>query len=237
LLDNLSPDFSEQYLGIQNYTLVVQPDFVGAAGEEGFADLPVDTSKITVPTFNQRLPSTMIFDTTASSQVIYRFQSGSGIPAYQNKPCAVAVPLRTDTTQSGLISLGFPLYFIRQDSARVFMVKALELLGEGGSLAVRDTPGKKPLHFYLFQNYPNPFNPVTIINYQLPIDNWVTLKVFDILGREVKTLLNEHKAVGTHTVQWDGTNDAGEPVGSGVYFYRFTAGENFVRTNKMILMK
>ena len=88
----------------------------------------------------------------------------------------------------------------------------------------------------LFQNYPNPFNPLTIINYQLTIDNLVTLKVYDILGREVKTLVNERKPAGSYTVIWDGRDENGQPVSSGVYLYRLKSG-NFVQTRKMVLLR
>ncbi len=88
----------------------------------------------------------------------------------------------------------------------------------------------------LLQNYPNPFNPLTIVNYQLSIDNWVTLKVYDLLGRKVKTLVNERKAAGSYTVKWDGRDDAGRPLASGVYVYRLKAG-SFVAVRKMMLLK
>ncbi len=92
-------------------------------------------------------------------------------------------------------------------------------------------PTTTPLSFALEQNYPNPFNPTTIINYQLPMTNDVTLKVYDVLGREVATLVNEQKSPGTYTVNFDGSRFA-----SGVYFYRLRAG-SFVSTKRMVLLK
>jgi hypothetical protein len=83
----------------------------------------------------------------------------------------------------------------------------------------------------LFQNYPNPFNPNTNIKYQIPSTNHVTLKVFDLLGREVATLVNDVKEPGTYTVRWDASG-----VASGVYFYRLKAGD-FVETKRMLLMR
>jgi flagellar hook assembly protein FlgD len=99
-----------------------------------------------------------------------------------------------------------------------------------------------PLRFALEQNYPNPFNPVTTINYQLPMANHVTLKVYDVLGREVATLVNEVKQPGTYTAQWDArlrsANSVGQAngVASGVYFYKLEAG-TFVQLRKMLLLK
>jgi hypothetical protein len=88
-----------------------------------------------------------------------------------------------------------------------------------------------PHAFKLEQNYPNPFNPSTTIRYQVPTQSHVTLKVFDVLGREVATLVNEAKEPGTYTVQWDAAG-----VSSGVYFYRLKAGD-FVQTRRMMVMR
>jgi len=88
-----------------------------------------------------------------------------------------------------------------------------------------------PQHIELFQNYPNPFNPATTIAYQLSVPNRVTLKVFDVLGREVTTLVDELKLAGTYSTQWDASG-----VACGVYFYQLTA-EGFVQTKKLILLR
>jgi hypothetical protein len=87
-----------------------------------------------------------------------------------------------------------------------------------------------PPQYVLQQNYPNPFNPTTSIKFDVPSSKVVTLKVFDILGREVATLLNEEKSAGTHTVTWDASS-----VSSGVYFYRIKAGD-FVQTKRMMVV-
>ncbi|MBK9333767.1 MAG: SBBP repeat-containing protein [Ignavibacteria bacterium] len=88
-----------------------------------------------------------------------------------------------------------------------------------------------PEQFSLSQNYPNPFNPSTIINYQLSMINYVSLKVYDALGREVATLVNEKQNPGTYQVEFDGSG-----LTSGVYFYKLTAGE-FTDTKRMFLVK
>jgi predicted outer membrane repeat protein len=96
---------------------------------------------------------------------------------------------------------------------------------------VDDQPSSVPTAFALQQNYPNPFNPSTSISYQLPVAGQATLKVFDVLGREVATLVNEVKQPGTYSVQWNAPGMA-----SGVYFYRLVAGE-FQSIKKMIVLK
>ena len=88
-----------------------------------------------------------------------------------------------------------------------------------------------PTKFELSQNYPNPFNPATTIKYSVPAASFVTIKVYDILGREVASLVNEQKAAGSYNVQFNG-ND----LSSGVYLYRMQAG-SFVQTKKLVLMK
>lgn len=88
-----------------------------------------------------------------------------------------------------------------------------------------------PSRFYLFQNYPNPFNPSTVINYSLSKDVFVVLKVYDILGREVASLVEEKQLIGNYNVEFDGSN-----LSSGIYFYRIQAGD-FVETKKLILLK
>ncbi|MFZ1081089.1 MAG: T9SS type A sorting domain-containing protein [Candidatus Kryptoniota bacterium] len=102
--------------------------------------------------------------------------------------------------------------------------------------AVKQNENNVPSQFSISQNYPNPFNPSTVIGYQLPVNGFVTLKVFDILGREVKTLVNEHQNVGSYTAKLDGSR-----LASGVYFYRIdiqgSDGRNFVSTKKALLMK
>lgn len=88
-----------------------------------------------------------------------------------------------------------------------------------------------PKEFSLFQNYPNPFNPTTVINYQLATKSIVSLKVFDIIGREVALLVNEQKDAGIYAIRFNAS-----ALASGLYFYQLRSG-NFVETKKMILLK
>jgi len=88
-----------------------------------------------------------------------------------------------------------------------------------------------PLTFALGQNYPNPFNPTTIINFQIPELSFVTIKIYDVLGNEITTLINEEKTAGNYEVSFGVTN-----IPSGIYFYQLQAG-SFVETKKMVLMK
>jgi hypothetical protein len=93
-----------------------------------------------------------------------------------------------------------------------------------------------PLTFDMKQNYPNPFNPSTIINYQLPQSEMVTLEVYDALGQKVRMLVNEMQEAGQYQIVWDGKNDTGNILSSGVYLYRIVAGDN-VKVMKMMLLR
>jgi hypothetical protein len=93
-----------------------------------------------------------------------------------------------------------------------------------------------PNEYALFQNYPNPFNPNTSVKFQVPKSGNVTIKIYDMLGQEVRTLFAEEVLRGTYTVDWDGLSDAGVQMSSGTYIYRMTAGE-FVQSKEMVLLK
>ena len=90
-----------------------------------------------------------------------------------------------------------------------------------------------PVKFNLSQNYPNPFNPTTKIDFDLPQDSKVSIKIYDILGKEVATLVNELRTAGFYTVRFDASG-----LSSGVYFYRIITGDSkFVMTKKLLLLK
>jgi len=90
---------------------------------------------------------------------------------------------------------------------------------------------KAPKFYLLVQNYPNPFNPSTTIHYEIPNNGFVTLKVYDILGREVKTLVNQYESKGRYNVNFNASN-----LASGIYIYRLQSG-SFISTKKMLLLK
>jgi hypothetical protein len=112
-----------------------------------------------------------------------------------------------------------------------------------------------PQDFSLMQNYPNPFNPSTKISFFVGTYGHTSLRVYDILGREIRTLVNQVETPGYHTVEWDGRSSAGQKVGSGIYFYRLsvvptaqrdlvpTKSRNgktesgFTKTQKMLMLK
>jgi hypothetical protein len=103
--------------------------------------------------------------------------------------------------------------------------------------AVEDEVEDKPIRrFSLDQNYPNPFNPTTKIEFVLSRSGQVRIDIFNILGEKVKTLMDQHLKAGRQLVEWDGKDESGEEVASGVYFYRLQT-KDFTETKKMVLMK
>jgi hypothetical protein len=100
-----------------------------------------------------------------------------------------------------------------------------------GTINVKQISNEIPSAYSLKQNYPNPFNPKTIINFQLSMSNYVSLKVYDILGNKVETLVNEKISPGSYSVEWDASN-----YSSGTYFYKLET-ENFTEVKAMMLVK
>jgi len=89
---------------------------------------------------------------------------------------------------------------------------------------------------YSLSNYPNPFNPITTISYDIPLESHTTITIYDLIGREVTELVNDHTQAGTHRIVWNGTNNDGQLMPSGMYFYQLKA-DNYLETRKLLLLK
>lgn len=145
-----------------------------------------------------------------------------------------SVELLNDTARVSAVYLDSAVNVARRDS---FVIRADAITFEqAGITSVEAEPQMTPTEYSLSQNYPNPFNPSTKIRFSIPLDEKVELKIYDILGREVVTLMRENLKAGFYTVEWNGKNSFNEKVTSGIYLYRIVAGK-FVQTRKMILMK
>ena len=90
---------------------------------------------------------------------------------------------------------------------------------------------------YSLNNYPNPFNPSTKISFSIPVKEKVSIEVFNALGQKVSVLVDEEMTLGSHSIIWDGTDDRGNTVASGIYLYKMKAGGRYTSTKKMILLK
>ena len=103
-------------------------------------------------------------------------------------------------------------------------------------LVSNDESNQLPTAFNLYNNYPNPFNPTTQIRYNLSEDAMVSITIYDIMGRSIRSLVNSKQTAGYRSIRWDGKNNLGEPVSAGMYIYTIQAGE-FRQTKKMVLLK
>ena len=101
---------------------------------------------------------------------------------------------------------------------------------------VEGASSSMPSAYQLWQNYPNPFNSRTTIRYQISKSTFVIIEILDLLGRRVRTLVSQKRPVGVHQVNWDGKDDSGQIVGSGVYLCRLQAG-NFINVKRMVLLR
>ncbi|MCH8012468.1 MAG: T9SS type A sorting domain-containing protein [Candidatus Marinimicrobia bacterium] len=116
-------------------------------------------------------------------------------------------------------------------NADVYLIKT-DSLGNAGEVGIEEEhTSHYPIRFWIAQNYPNPFNPTTTIEFSLPTSGLVTLTVYDVMARNVETILNQHMDAGIHSVQWNANK-----VPSGIYFVKMVS-ENFSQTRKMVLLK
>lgn len=152
--------------------------------------------------------------------------SGGGIGSTDNFPNLGTVGAKCDIAEILVYNTVIP------DSGRLTIEKYLSDKYNIVITGVDNYQNKSiPESFDLYQNYPNPFNPSTNIKYSIPKSSLISIKVYDIIGNEIKTLVNEEKQIGTYELTWNAAN-----LPSGVYFYRIQAG-SFVETKKMILLK
>ena len=122
-----------------------------------------------------------------------------------------------------------------EDIQDLYIHNTLVMLPTGDDVSLADVT-VMPEKFTLHQNYPNPFNPVTTLRYDLPENGNVNITIYDMLGRQVKTLINQNQDAGYRSVVWNATNNYGEPVSAGIYLYQIQAGE-YMQTKKMVLLK
>jgi hypothetical protein len=148
--------------------------------------------------------------------------AGGNVVAVINKTSSNPFTLTAPSAGTYKVNAGYKNPSRRWDSTTVTIV-----LADIGNDLIEATP-----HSYkLDNNYPNPFNPSTKISWQSPVSSWQTLKVYDLLGKEIATLVDEYKPAGNYNVEFDASN-----LTSGIYFYKLQAG-TFAETKKMILTK
>jgi hypothetical protein len=137
-----------------------------------------------------------------------------------------------DPTQSDYCQIGEIEIYTQADTS-----VALENLAKMPTIQSESaTIVEMPKSYNVEQNYPNPFNPETTINFQLPVDSQVILKIYNMMGQEITTLVSGMLSAGNHSIMWNGRNNQGKKVPSGMYLYQFRAG-NYNVTKKMVLLE
>ncbi len=189
---------------------------INFSGYYKFTSISSDTLDIAVALFkNSNTIGGGVFHTTANANSYTQFN----IPL---------IYVSSDTPDSAGIGI-FIGPTVGAHNGSTFYIDDLSFTG--GATAVNEKNTDTPNSFELKQNYPNPFNPTTIISYSIPKSTFVVLKIFNTLGEEVESLVNEEQSPGNHKVKLNGSR-----LSSGVYFYMLKAG-SFVKTKKLILLK
>ncbi len=180
--------------------------------------------------FTSTLPSKDIMKESENSLVSISKAFYYGAEADTAKIAAVTFINENYEYKGFVFGIGFES-FGNDPVAAEIMYRALNWIGDRTITSIDDNISTAPMQFALQQNYPNPFNPVTTINYTIPVSNKVELKIYDALGKEVTTLVNDFKNAGTYSLQFNASQ-----LASGVYYYRIITGD-FVDTKKFILLK
>jgi hypothetical protein len=206
--------------------------------DEDYSNLRVDTNYYWWNSESYRLmswpistpPLTGYFYPNQEAGIIYRYRSlFPESSRFEGLPCG----MKFDGGNYAVYSFAFHPWFIVKEDFRELIDAIYD---DYPTDVADDDSGMLPDRFVLHQNYPNPFNPFTNIKFDLPHAAPVRLDIYNILGRRVKTLINDVYRAGFHSVIWNGTDDDGHSIASGVYFYRLTAGDR-AATRKMVVLK
>ncbi|OVE80494.1 hypothetical protein BVY01_00145 [bacterium I07] len=168
--------------------------------------------------------STAIFDTEYRCS-IFDNEAAEGSDLYSGDSRIISVVVDTFTVLTPTEQHAFPLNKFR-----------IDILHAKSTTGVDESVKQFPTEYALRQNYPNPFNPHTTIRYQIPEAGHVAIEIFNMMGQRIRTLVEEDKVAGQYSVQWDGKDDTGQAVASGMYLYHIEA-EGFTQSRKMLLMR
>jgi hypothetical protein len=204
--------------------------------ETGYNNIFIDSSK-TNPSDEYHLRHIESISSFSNGKNIYSFNTLFDSTTIQGNFKGKPVGVEYIGTDFNTVTLSFPLYYMDQIHAQE-LIDNIMVNKFNEIVSVADEDRYIPEEYALLQNYPNPFNPITKIKYSISDLSFVTVKVFDVLGNEIKTLVNEEKPAGNYDVELDASS-----LASGIYFYRLQvypaiggAGD-FIETKKMVLMK
>jgi hypothetical protein len=232
--------FIYDYLKIDSTYFKITSLYIGALSKASYYNsIFVDSSK-TLAGDNYHLRFIEAILPNSEGVQIYAFDSNYDSSTVQGNLKGKPVGVEYLGSDFKTITLSFPLYYKNKESAKE-LLEFILVNKFNEVLPVEDEIHTVPNLYVLEQNYPNPFNPVTKILWQSPEGSWQTLKIYDVLGNEIATLVDEYKSAGKYEVEFNAATLSGSVSAkggytSGVYFYQLKAG-NFVQTRKMILLK
>jgi hypothetical protein len=209
-----------------------------------FPNLEVDTARVNLSypkdkcDLQGNLPLIGYFVPLYPEEVIYNFNSSYDTSNFEGKP----IGMRHIGDDYQVYFFDFPLYYIKEEQLIPLLRKILAEFGFSPT-EVGEEFVSIPEGISLGRNYPNPFNPTTTIPFTVNGSQFIvhspirtTLKIYNILGQLVRTLIDEDKLSGRYNIIWDGRDDKGKEVSSGVYFYQLKAGD-YKNTEKMVLLR
>jgi hypothetical protein len=227
--------FIHDYFKIDSSLNILNTKFIGAIPSSSvYSAVYIDSSK-TLLSDDYHLKGIESIFPASPGISIYQYDTNFDTTIIQGRLKGKPIGVEYLGTKYKSVVLSFPLYYMNYDQAKAmiedFLIdKFYEITNVNEKQNSSVVTG-----FELFQNYPNPFNPTTRISWQSPVDGWQTLKVYDILGNEITTLVNEHKPAGRYEVEFDSVV-GNRHLASGFYYYQLKVND-FVTSKKMILMK
>jgi hypothetical protein len=251
--DNIAehwPEYGGSAVSLKN--LYIQHNLVGSGDH---TDLGIAISPLVIAEDNGCFdhvtgPDTLIayggcpiinnFDVMAPTAASFQEMRYDGGSVGQDGAVISQYTLNPDSVQVGVILSGFSYHYIRDDKTSGGLDRShhmKDILEWLGNTVPDPTPATPTYRNSLSQNYPNPFNPTTTIDFTVKELAPVSVKIYNVRGQLVRTLANDRFEPGvTHQLEWNGRNDAGQSVSSGVYFYKLVT-KNFTQTKKMVLLK
>ncbi len=204
--------------------------FKTATGLKGYPDINVDTLKYPSTIWGKTLRYIEALTPTGTSDTIYVIDMKNDGSAFEGRACAVRDSGKT-------VFFGFPLYFMDKEQAKLAAQKVMTEFGEPYGVSTERTgdDNQKPV-FRLYQNAPNPFSKQTTIKYQLSNNGHVSLRVYNIAGQMVKTLVNEVQQAGSYAISWDGRDGDNRQASNGIYFYCLQSS-TANKTSRMVLIR
>ena len=225
-------DFMYDYFKTAHVEMTLPSDsFQAADGLLGYPRLEVDSAKVPYAFWGGVLRNLEALTSAASAEDIYTMDMRNNTSPFEGAVCG----LRYLGGDYKVVLFGFPLYFMDQDDARLV---ARQVMSDFGEVGIAETPQSIDAvsGVLLHQNLPNPFTDQTVISYQLGHAANVQLKVYNIAGQSVKTLVNARQESGTYDIVWSGLDDRGRRVASGIYFCRLET-EDHSAIKKMTILR